>query len=77
MFIFFFIFLLVKINQQLYNKAELYFRQHDHRMMLAFNLMGQNTISLLLGKENDIITIDSLSKSVGDKVTTPMVKMNL
>ena len=46
-------------------------------MMLAFNLMGQNTISLLLGKENDIITIDSLSKSVGDKVTTPMVKMNL
>ena len=69
--------LIVNVNKQIYKKAERFFRQHEHKMMLAFNLMGQHSISILLGKENEIMTIGSLSRSVGDNVTTPMVKMNV
>ena len=65
------------MNEKVYKKAELFSRQHEHKSVLAFNLMGQHTISLLTGKENGIMTIDGLSRSVGDHITTPIVKKNL
>lgn len=65
------------INEQLYNKDEIFFRQHGQRVMLAFNLMGQHTISLLKGKVNEIVAIDCLSRSVGDEISTPMEKKYL
>lgn len=51
----------------------MFFKQQGHKLSLAFNLIGQHAVLVLLGKEIDTMTIDGLSTSVNDNPSPRLI----